>query len=909
MESKIASASWVTAPGQWENGALRWVFYDCNVLGDPAMAVYTDNPISIQASFPANIPSGTSSVAVNVTSEGAAMKDLTCVILENGVLLGKAVTDISGNASLSLDPAIADPALAQLVVSGYNCTPSTNNLIPKSFTWNITSGNWNSSSSWNPARVKPAVNDILVFDGSIQPSASVSLDYISTQRTGRLRFINNVSVSLGSAAVTKSLNIGSAGMAAPAFEIAAGSTLTISAASPVILNILSGYTAGIAGNLNFQQSAHRLTAQDAGAVTFSNGSVFTAGTGFTGNAFCTASLNSVLFENGSSFVQQAGGSPFGATAPGSVVTFQPGSLFKFTASSGAPDLSGRIYGNLEISSTSAGLSAMTGSGNLELHDLTLTNGNCGLNLTGSTHIKGNISLATGSVLNVSPASAATLYLDGSTAQHITGGGSFSCGSNSTVNSANSTGVTLENAGSFNHFTVSSGSFTLASGGSLITNGTVTGTTLVERSIASDNAWHFLSSPVSAQPIQPAFAPAVLNTTFDFYSWDPEQDLSSGQPWINLRNGTGGLNTDFDPVHPAAPQFQAGSGYLAAYSPGYLNPGYSGTTKTFSGSLNTGNLSSHLVNGSNPWNLAGNPYPSSLDFDAFSSVAGSALATPAYWTVLSDGSFASYLAGSGGINGASRYIAPMQGFFLEASQTAILNFSNSMRCHSSQSWLKNGQELPDQLRLSLSNHDHTSSDEVLIHRSALFTGNTGAEKLLGMDAGSVNLFTVKSGRNYGIDRINDSTERIYLGFVPPATGDFTLSAVANSFPPGSSMILEDLKTGKRHELQNNPVYSFLASPGDEVNRFVLHLKSADGLPAETAWKRIQAYMAEKTLYIRQTDLNSGEIGVYNAAGMRVLTGILAPEHQQSLSLQDLETGLYLVRIVSGRKLYHEKVILR
>ena len=46
-ESRIATAPWVNAPGQWEEGALRWCFYSCNVLGDPAMAIWTDEPVTI----------------------------------------------------------------------------------------------------------------------------------------------------------------------------------------------------------------------------------------------------------------------------------------------------------------------------------------------------------------------------------------------------------------------------------------------------------------------------------------------------------------------------------------------------------------------------------------------------------------------------------------------------------------------------------------------------------------------------------------------------------------------------------------------------------------------------------------------------------------------------------------------
>jgi hypothetical protein len=44
MISKIKTAPWVGLPGEFEPGAQRWVHYDCNVLGDPAMEVWTDEP-------------------------------------------------------------------------------------------------------------------------------------------------------------------------------------------------------------------------------------------------------------------------------------------------------------------------------------------------------------------------------------------------------------------------------------------------------------------------------------------------------------------------------------------------------------------------------------------------------------------------------------------------------------------------------------------------------------------------------------------------------------------------------------------------------------------------------------------------------------------------------------------------
>ncbi len=44
MISKIKTAPWVTAPGQWEPGALRWCHYCSNAFGDPALEIRIEEP-------------------------------------------------------------------------------------------------------------------------------------------------------------------------------------------------------------------------------------------------------------------------------------------------------------------------------------------------------------------------------------------------------------------------------------------------------------------------------------------------------------------------------------------------------------------------------------------------------------------------------------------------------------------------------------------------------------------------------------------------------------------------------------------------------------------------------------------------------------------------------------------------
>lgn len=121
--SKAATSPWVNAPGQWEDGALRWCFYDCNVLGDPAMSIWTTEPITVQATYQTSITIGQTSMQATVTSNGLPVALLNCVLLKDGVVYGTAITDENGLAEITIDPVITIPGDADLVISGNNCLP------------------------------------------------------------------------------------------------------------------------------------------------------------------------------------------------------------------------------------------------------------------------------------------------------------------------------------------------------------------------------------------------------------------------------------------------------------------------------------------------------------------------------------------------------------------------------------------------------------------------------------------------------------------------------------------------------------------------------------------------------------------------------------------------------------------
>jgi len=122
-ESKYATAPWVDAPGQHEEGALRWCFWDCNVLGDPAMAIWTAEPWEIEVNYPSAIAIGENTVNIDISSAGNPVEGLTAALVMNGVLYGANLSNSNGHCTISLDPVFTEPGNAKLYVSGFNCTP------------------------------------------------------------------------------------------------------------------------------------------------------------------------------------------------------------------------------------------------------------------------------------------------------------------------------------------------------------------------------------------------------------------------------------------------------------------------------------------------------------------------------------------------------------------------------------------------------------------------------------------------------------------------------------------------------------------------------------------------------------------------------------------------------------------
>lgn len=307
------------------------------------------------------------------------------------------------------------------------------------YVWIGMNGDWQVPANWAPARLFPATNDSLLFT-----SASVNdiITNVPTQTVGYIGASLLTGTTLQASAPGNTLTIGN--LTGTDFFVEAGSSFNINTANALTLNVVTGATASISGNMTFEAGTHKLTAADANAVTFNSGAIFTAGTGFTSNAFGvnpTATANSVIFAGGSTYRQISGSNPFALNQPLAVVVFQTGSLFKLESNL-TPSVSGRSYANFELDAPASVISA-SGTGLLRMDNVTITNGNMSFGMTtAGFELRGNVSVAAGGILNFAPASAGMLTFKGSSAQSISNAGSLTFGANQNVTIDNAASLTL-----------------------------------------------------------------------------------------------------------------------------------------------------------------------------------------------------------------------------------------------------------------------------------------------------------------------------------------------------------------------------------------------------------------------------------------------------------------------------------
>ena len=308
-------------------------------------------------------------------------------------------------------------------------------VAPAIYHWiNAAGGSWLTPTNWLPNGV-PGSGDGVIFDvagGATYTTNSMPVGINLTQFTIST---NNILNLLASAPGT--VGVLFPGTATPQFSIASGSSMTLNGSNAVNFSLPANASGNVAGSLRLQQSAHTVTVANTGLLTFPSGGYFATGivpaTGFSGNPFgATGTNGTVIFQNGSICETFEGSNPFGGAGV-NIVTFQSGSLFRYSDPNVAtsPSVSGRTYSNFTWNANKT--TSIAAASSFICDSLTVTVGTFNLNLQGTPtpdhSIRGNINVVTGATLTFSPSVSGTVNMNSGATQIIWGGGTFSVNSN------------------------------------------------------------------------------------------------------------------------------------------------------------------------------------------------------------------------------------------------------------------------------------------------------------------------------------------------------------------------------------------------------------------------------------------------------------------------------------------------
>ena len=359
---------------------------------------------------------------------------------------------------------------------------------------------------------------------------------------------------------------------------------------------------------------------------------------------------------------------------------------------------------------------------------------------------------------------------------------------------------------------------------------------VQRSMGvSSEVWHFLSSPVTNQSLSGSWLPAgnyANGTGYDLFVWDEPSSF-----WISRQDTTAPVS--WNTVHPGT-IFTPGRGYL--YSVENPNP-----IKTFAGNLNNGAVTYSLTkNGTDPglkgFMLVGNPYPSSLDWQASSGWTRSTLVSSGggvdmwIWNPTANNyGVCNSTPGSLGTNGVTRYIPPTQGYFVHASTGGNLTVDNPARVLNDTLWFKNSARASNLVSLSVTSDDGYGNDEIQLNFG--YTANEdGARKLFSTILTAPSLFLPKPADKFSVCYLTTpkANPSIPVSFMPGKDGQYTIRC---NFDQArlDTIILEDSQAHYTQNLKTSGTYSFTALKSDPAARFILHFgadlpKTGDGLPA-------------------------------------------------------------------------------
>jgi hypothetical protein len=467
----------------------------------------------------------------------------------------------------------------------------------------------------------------------------------------------------------------------------------------------------------------------------------------------------------------------------------------------------------------------------------------------------------------------------------------------------------------------------ASGTASIGNsaGTISGNITVERFIPSRRAYRFLSSPVTTSnginnnwQLQThitgtgtGFDATTLNNPSMFTLNESTQGWTAitNTQTSNLTQGVGYRlfirgDRSVDLTNNAA-------------APTAVTLSATGSHTTGDKTYNT--VSTPAISGTtNNYTFIGNPFPSSIDWNAISrnNVSTTYYTWKAQGGTNSRGTYVNYNAtGSVSSDGnVNQYIGSGSGFIIQTTGAApsIVIEEQDKVSNAQGSQILGKTSHPNMVRAILMEDDSVFADGFVIYQDNSASDDKDAfdsEKWLNPGISMYSL--TNDAKKVSIQGFKNlvSEKVIYLGMEKTEKKTYKLlfSEMGNL---NGEVFLNDKYTNKETSLKNNPVYTFIVNNdanSSAIDRFKIVFRNSVNKVSEVGSENnffIYPNPASSEINISLTSANKGvyQYGVYNQLGQELTTGNFNFNTNtiQTLNIEALGSGVYFIKITNGNQ---------
>ncbi len=293
-----------------------------------------------------------------------------------------------------------------------------------------------------------------------------------------------------------------------------------------------------------------------------------------------------------------------------------------------------------------------------------------------------------------------------------------------------------------------------------------------------------------------------------------------------------------------------------------------------------------------WNLVGNPYPSAIDWDAVQGWTKTNLTNATYIWDQKTQNYATYINGVG-TNGGSRYIPPMQGFFVRVANPGegYLGMNNSVRTAITTQKFKSTNSEEEGIKIRIVGGDFRDETVVRFDSNAGYNFDEDFDALKKFSDNPLvpQIYTLTGKgeqltiNTYPLDTLNIQIP-VCVRTNVPGTYSFEFEGAWN-INPEQTVYLEDLLVDTLIDLRMAGEYTFSTEISEVTDRFILHVGMS---------LRIEYAVTAPTVKGR----SDGNIALTIFGGKQPLQGVHWSNGATTEDLTNIGAGNYIVEITDA-----------